>query len=162
MSQLTFLNEREHGTLRASNDVLYPPGGAIPYGANEVGACEYVDDYVYHMKPKQRRMIRMLFLFLEWAPVVLLRATRRLSRLPLADRQRFLEGLENSRLYFLRLVLISIRTIVGMAFLADERVMASMGFFADCKYPGDPRKYPTSKDIPGAENVIPKELRHAG
>ena len=161
MSQLTFLNEREHGTLRAINDVLYPPGGAIPYGANEVGACEYVDDYLYNMKPKQQRMIRLLLLFLEWAPIVLLRATRRFSRLALDERRRFLEGLENSRLYFLRIVLISIRTIVGMAFLADERVLASIGYFAECPYPGDKKKYLTAKEVPGALNVIPKEVRHA-
>jgi hypothetical protein len=162
MSQLTYLNGREHATLRAINDVLYPPGGTIPWGANQVGVCEYVDDYVFGMKEKQRRMIRMLFLFLEFAPLLLLRGRTRLSRMTPARCQKFLESLENSRLYFLRIVLISVRTIIGMGFMADSRVQASMGMFANCAYPGDPRKYLTSRDVPGADATIPKEFHHAG
>ena len=161
MSQLTYLNEREHDTLRAINDVLYPPGGTIPYSANEVGVREYVDDYVYRLGGRQRLLIRALLLLLEIGPVIFLRARRRLSRLDVHERIAFLEWLDGSSFYVLRIVLISIRTIVGMAFMADERVLAAMGYFKDCPYPGDPRKLPTSRDVPGARDQMPEEVRHA-
>ena len=162
MSQATILNARENRTLRAINDVLYPAGGTIPYSANEVGVCGYVDQYLARLESIQRLGVRLLLLFLEFAPLLFLRAKSRFSSLDVEHRQTFLEWMECSPVYFLRIALVSIRTIVGMGFLADERVLTAMGYFKNCAYPGDARKIPTWKDVPGAEAIVSQEVRDAG
>lgn len=162
MSQLTFLNEREHKTIDKIGDVLYPEGGTIPYSARQVGVCDYVDDYVFDLPKKHQTLVRMLFLLLEFLPLLLFRSKNRLSRMSVDEATDFMKWLEQSPIYYLRIVLISIRTIIGMAFMADERVLKAMGYFKTCSYPGDQRNLPTWKEVEGAGATLPQEVRDAG
>jgi hypothetical protein len=134
-----FLRPKEYEMIRAVGDVIYPEGGTIPYSAYQVGVPEFVDEYLAKMDPQKQRLIHMLLILIQWGPILFLRRARRFIYLSRREQAEFLGWMENSRFYFIRICLLSVRTLLGLAYLADARVLKAMGVFAVCKYPGDPR-----------------------
>ena len=89
------------------------------------------DDALATRPAAMHRQLRAFILLLTVLP--LLRYRRRLERLSLADRTRFLESIERSPLPILRRGLWGLRTLVFMGFYAREGVAASLGYRATAR-----------------------------
>jgi len=150
MKMMRIFTRKQYEVVRALGEVLYPEGGAIPYSAHEVGVPEFMDDYVADLDKAKQGLIKKLLFLLEWGPILFLRKARRFTRLSLNERVDFLTWMEKSRFYFIRICLVSIRTLIGMGYMADARVLKSIGYFKNNPYPGDPRP------------IEIREVKHAG
>lgn len=120
------LSRKEQAILAAAADALFPPGGPIPLSGTEAGTIPYLDAYVGRVDRSQRALMRLLFQAIEHGPWLLGPRLARFTRLGAAERIAFLRKLSKSNLYFHRVVFLSLRVMLTMAYLANEEVARRM------------------------------------
>lgn len=87
-----------------------------------------VEEALSHRPPALRRQLAILIRALDTLP--LFRYGRRLRALPPDRRQRFLEGIQSSRIYKLRQGFWGLRTLVYMGYYARAEGAAAIGYGA--------------------------------
>lgn len=120
------LSRKEQAILAAAADALFPPGGPIPLSGTDAGAIPYLDAYVGRVDRTQRALMRLLFQAVEHGPWLLGPRFSRFTRLDAASRIVFLGKLAKSDLYFLRIIFLSLRVMLTMAYLANSDVARRM------------------------------------
>jgi hypothetical protein len=122
----SMLNAKEQAVVSACADAFFPTGGAIPLSGTDAGVIAYFDQMVGDTPPKTRFLIRLLLRFIEHGPWVFgLRG--RFTRQSPEDRVRTLRSWETSSIYFLRISFQSIRTLLAMAYMANDDVTDRIG-----------------------------------
>ena len=107
-------------------DGLFPPGGALGPSGSEAGVVDYFDDMLAELLPKQRTLIRLLLVFIELVPMlVFLRLP--LSRQSQEQREDTLARLGDSPIYVLRMTFQSLRTLIGIGYLASPEIAEATG-----------------------------------
>jgi hypothetical protein len=122
------LAAREVAFLDAAAEALFPPGGAMPISGAEAGIPRWVDHYFETLHPRQRRLIRLLFLFFEQATFFFpapggLGGFRRFSALGPPQREAVLEAWATSPLFLRRLVFMALRAVLTMAYLGHPTIL---------------------------------------
>lgn len=112
--------------VRAAGETLFPPGGALAPSAEDVDVVGYLDRWLAALPRQQRRLIKLLFLMLEQAPLLGL-SPRRFSGLSPEARQRTFQAWESSRIYYRRGILASLRTVFSFAYLDHPDVHEALG-----------------------------------
>lgn len=128
---LPTLARHEAALIEAASETVYPAGGAVSPSGREAGVVEWVDRYLRELPAAPRRLMRLLFLLVEHATLVLPApgrgGRRRFSALDPAQREAVLEGWRTSRLFPRRLVFTSLRAILTMGYFADPAVLRGLG-----------------------------------
>jgi len=117
--------------VAAAADAFFPPEGPIPRSGEQAGCVAWFDHHLERAARRQRWLIRLMLTFVELAPLFLGPERRRFTRAGAAARIAVLERMATSRFYFLRVVFLSLRALMTMAYLADERVIEAIGMGAD-------------------------------
>ena len=120
------LSAKEQAVLSAAADAIFPPGGALPVSATQAGVVSYLIALLAGLPPRPRLLIHLLLQFVEHGPWAF-NLRRRLSRQSPEERVQTFESWEQSRFYFLRVTFQSLRTLVGMAYLANLQVAGQIG-----------------------------------
>jgi hypothetical protein len=114
---------KEQAILKVCASTLLPADAA----AEEDGRIvRYFDQMMQGVPPSSRPLIRLLLRFLEHGPW-LFGMKRRLTRQSRTARIRTLDAWSRSRIYLLRLSFMSMRTLLALALLSDERILARIG-----------------------------------
>lgn len=111
---------------------------------NELGAPDYLHTqlpsrvwrYIQAVPPSYRRLLVLLFFFLEWWPCLSLRPSR-YSRLSRPQRLALVAGLRASPWYPLRLVGDSVKGVLTMMYCSDPAVLRYMGVYTVSPREGD-------------------------
>lgn len=121
------LAPREAAVLEAAAEALYPPGGAVPISGADAGLAGYVDGYLAMLPAATRRLVRLLLLAFEQAPLLFPArghgGRRRFSSLTLEQRVQVLEDWRTASLFFRRLAFTSLRALLTMAYFAHPAVL---------------------------------------
>jgi len=125
---LKVLGRKNSAVVRAIGEALLPPGGEIPFSADEARVTQFVDNYIDMVPDLTRRLMLMLFFLMEHATYIFAFTTHRLSDMDMDARIRYLEGWEKSVFYYRRVAFLSLRAIYGMAYLGCPDVEKAMGF----------------------------------
>jgi hypothetical protein len=125
------LTRKEQAIVSALADALFPAGGAIPLSGTEAGLVEYMDAYLSRTPPESRTLIRLLLRFVEHGPWIFGPRRARFSSLSPRERDLALTDMAESRVYFRRVAFLSMRTMLSMGYLADDRVAACIGVRSD-------------------------------
>lgn len=128
---LRWLSGREQNIVGAAADAMFPPGGPIPLSGTDAGVVGYFDAYVGRQAPAQRFLVHLMLTFVELSPVIFGPERGRFSKLGHPAQLRFLDGMAKSGIYFRRVVFVSLRAMLTMAYLADARVARAMNMVAD-------------------------------
>ncbi|WP_437491263.1 hypothetical protein WME75_15270 [Sorangium sp. So ce1014] len=132
------LSVRERAIVAACADALFPAGGPIPVSGTEAGLVEYMEHYVARTPRPLRPYMRLLFHFVELSPWVFGPRRARFTRLPQADRIAVLASMSQSCIYLRRVTFLSLRTMLSMGYLANEKVARAIGV-ACCATPFERR-----------------------
>lgn len=132
------LSVRERAIVAACADALFPAGGPIPLSGTEAGLVEYMEHYVARTPRPLRPYMRLLFHFVELSPWVFGPRRARFTRLPQADRIAVLASMSQSCIYLRRVTFLSLRTMLSMGYLANEKVARAIGV-ACCATPFERR-----------------------
>ena len=121
----------EQRLVEAAADTFFPAGGPIPVSGRQAGAVAYLEGYMQRSDVGQRLLIRLLWRAIELGPLAFGPRRVRFTKLNHEERKQFLDEAFTSRLYFRRVLFISLRALHTMAYFADARVLAAMGMAFD-------------------------------
>jgi hypothetical protein len=128
------LGERSSGlspwelrVVEACADALFPPGGAIEISGNEAGVVPFVDQAMGRVPWLTRTLIRALLRFVELCPLALGPFPAPFTRLDHERRVRVVRALAGSRVYFFRTAFVGLRTILTLAYFANDEVNRVVG-----------------------------------
>lgn len=121
------LTGREQEIVAACADALFPPDGPIPLSGTDAGLVRYIDRYVGRMPASQQRLMRLLFQAVEHSPALFGPTRARFTRLTATERVAVLEAMSRSRIYFRRVMFLSLRTMLTMGYLAHPEVARRIG-----------------------------------
>ena len=117
------LSRKEQAILAAAADAFFPHGGAMPLSASEAGAVRYFSDLARDVPAKTRLLIKLLLHFVEHGPWVF-NLSRRFTRQTPQERVATLRSWQSHPIYFLRISFQSLRTLIAMAYMANDDVSA--------------------------------------
>ncbi|MCH2170333.1 gluconate 2-dehydrogenase subunit 3 family protein [Myxococcota bacterium] len=121
----------EAAFVEAACGVMFPAGGAIPLAGTEVGAAPYLDRMMDASKPRIRALMHSLFFLVEHASLVFRGpgrgGRRRFTRLDPEQQLGVLRGWETSSFFARRLVFVSLRSLLAMAYLQHPSVLRELG-----------------------------------
>jgi len=120
------LTGREAAIVAAAAEAMFPRGGTIAESGIDAGVVQYLDAQFSLVSLKNRRLMRLLFLFIELSPLIFGPRRVRFTRLCAADQTSVLRRAGNSRLYFYRLTFLSLRTLLCLGYLANSSVSAQL------------------------------------
>lgn len=120
------LSAKEQAVIAASSDAFFPRGGSLPISATEAGTVAYMSRMLGDAPFRTRMLLRLLFVFVEHGPW-LFNLRSRMTRQTPAQRVATLRAWSESPIYFLRVTFTSLRTLVSLAYLANDGVMKAIG-----------------------------------
>jgi hypothetical protein len=132
------LSAKERAIAAACADALFPPGGPIPLSGTEAGLVEYMEHHVARAPRPLRPYLRLLLHAVELSPWVFGPRRARFTRLSQRDRIAVLASMAQSRIYLRRVTFLSLRTLLSMGYLANEKVACAIGV-ACCPAPFERR-----------------------
>jgi choline dehydrogenase-like flavoprotein len=135
-----FLTRRQRRTLASFAEALLPSGGAIPYGAADVGTTSAVEEQIGRL-PRRFHVLVGLALTV-WEALPFISQGRGFSRLSMQNRLRWIEASLASRLALRRLLALWLKMLCMAAYTADRRVEEAIGFTRSCLDESPPRDGP--------------------
>lgn len=113
-------------TLLADED---EQGALIPGGAAAcTRAVDAIDDSFGRGSGDLRRGFVVLCLFMQWLPFFMIDTASRMTRLSLADRIRYLEALESSRIGWATMLLVAFKVPMCIPAFEEGEELAETGF----------------------------------
>jgi hypothetical protein len=132
-----FIGRSAEAGLRASAEALFPEND---YGAPDFRATDLVGrtiEYLDALPAEQRRLIVLLFAFVELGALFLVFGFRRFSRIPVARREAIVRAWRRSRLLPLRLLGDALKATTTMIYMSHPAALAYVGVYSACERPGD-------------------------
>ena len=127
LQSLRVLSAREQKIVAACADASFPEGGDPALSGVQAGLVSYIDGHVASIQPDKRFLIRLLFVFIELHPWVFGPYRRRFTKLSAPQQIETLVALQTHKLYFLRVTLVSIRTLFCLGYMANPEVAERVG-----------------------------------
>ena len=143
MTELNILKGKKGKILSAIMNAIVPRGGAYEQGAADYDLLPEAEQYIRCLNPLARFGFPFLFSYIEYG--ALLSRGRVFSRLPEEEAGEYLEGLEESRRYYKRAIILALKMITFLVFYNIDRNAERIGYRhweqADIK---KPRKVPAA------------------
>lgn len=141
-----FWANRARDGIAALSEATFPENdlGAPDWKSTDMvrRTLEYLDE----LPPKQRRLLVLLFLFVELGAIFLVFGFRRFSRIRLARRTAIVRGWRCSRLLPLRVLGDSIKAATTMIYMSHPTVVAYIGEYRVCSHEEDPQRIDVRPD----------------
>ncbi|MCA9773118.1 MAG: hypothetical protein KC466_11970 [Myxococcales bacterium] len=132
------LNDDERTIVEAIAEIVAPQDPDGPIRTSEpVDAADATAAIVEAMPPHVQTLTLLGFRLLDLLPLAILGAPRRMHRLDVATRTRYLTKLADHPLYGLRMLFKGSAGLVMSAYFADPRVHAAIGYLPE-RGPGWP------------------------
>jgi len=124
---------RYHGRIIvALSRCLIPDGGELPVSVNETLAHEFLAKYLRDQAAGARLGIKMLLLAFDLAPVLFIGRFARFVNLTPQEQELYLQDWYASRIYYRRMAMVLLKTLMGMGFYNDPKVLDAIGFKQPC------------------------------
>lgn len=130
--------------MRIATDGIAATSEAV-FPENDLGAPDWKStdmvgrtlEYLDELPPRQRRLLLLLFVFVELASVFLVWRLARFSRLPVVRRTRAIRAWRRSNWLVLRVLGDSLKATSTMMFMSHPRVIEHLGEYRACERPLD-------------------------
>jgi len=126
MAELKLFTGKKGAILAAVMNAIIPRGGAYGPGAADYDLLPRADAYVRAFNPLVRLGFPILLLYIEYGSLV--RTGTRFTRMGDDEAIAYLEGFEESRLYFRRTIALMFKMITMLAFYDIDENAALIGY----------------------------------
>jgi hypothetical protein len=123
--------------IAAASEAAFPEN---TIGAPDFRSTDMVSrtlEYLEELPPDQHRLVKLLFVFVELAAVLLVFGFRRFSRIPMPRRTEVIRGWRRSRFLPLRLLGDALKATTTMMYMSHPSVIAHIGEYRSCDHPAD-------------------------
>lgn len=146
MIEQGFWARRAFDGLKAAAEALFPENTIGAPDFRETKLFERSIEYFGVLPPKQRRLMFLLFVFVEIGVPSLSFRPRRFSKLSKERRLHLVRALRASRLYPFRLLGDAVKGVLTMMYMSHPRVIEHIGMFSACEHPKDALAYEVRSD----------------
>jgi hypothetical protein len=122
--------------LDALYPCLTPDGGELPIPVSETDAMAFLAKYLRDQDMMGRLGVKMLFIAFDLAPFIFIFRFSRFVNLSPQEKDLYLWDWYASRIYYRRMVAVLLKTILGMGYYNDPKVLQAIGFKLPCKEGG--------------------------
>lgn len=119
-------------------EALFPPNTVGAPDHQHARVAERLRAYLDEVPATHRRLVTLLFVFVEWAPPWVALYPRRYSKLSLASRQRLIRRWRASALYPLRMIGEAVKGLGTMIYCSHPDVLRYMGVYTVSPRDWDP------------------------
>lgn len=132
MSSLLVLKPKEAEFVSIVGDALIGKSEKIPFSFSELVLDTEVDRMLYHMRnPVAVNGVRLILKLVDFLP--LFKYGKRFSQLDVDKRVEFLEEMEKSRWAWKRHILISLKSLIMLAYYHHPKVQRAINFEMKCR-----------------------------
>jgi hypothetical protein len=133
-----FWQRRAVDGIRGAAEAFFPENQLGAPNWHEAKVVERTQVYLAELPPAQRRLLTLLFVFVELAAPLLAPGWGRFSRLSVARRTRAVRRWRVSRIYLLRLIGDALKATMSMMYLSHPAVLKHIEAYTVCHNPHDP------------------------
>ena len=108
--------------LEELSEVIIPPGGELPIAINETGAMRTLAQYLRDLDAGARFGIKALLIAFDLLPFLFIFRPSRFVNLSSANKDRYLLNWTDSRIYYRRMAVVLLKTIIGITSHPDSRL----------------------------------------
>jgi hypothetical protein len=126
MAELKLFTGKKGAILAAIMNAIIPRGGAYGPGAADFDLLPRAEAYVAAFNPLVRMGFPFLLLYVEYG--ALFRAGKRFTRMSDDEATGYLEGFEESRLYYRRTIALMLKMVTMLAFYDIDENAALIGY----------------------------------
>lgn len=121
------------GVIEALSERMIPDGGELPISINETNAYAFLAKYLSGLDSGARFGIKALLLAFDLAPFLFIGRFTRFVNLSPQEQELYMMDWYASRIYYRRMAMVLLKTLIGMGFYNDPKVLAAIGFKMKCK-----------------------------
>jgi len=125
------LGRGEAAFAAAAAETIFPAGAGLPLDGRAADLPGYADEYLRALPPRQRGLIRALFVLFEQGPLIFpargVGAFRRFSSMNPEQRTTYLEGWSKSRLSLRRKALDALKAVLILGYVGRRENLAALG-----------------------------------
>jgi len=119
--------------LESLFECMIPDGGELPIAVSETNTIAFLAKYLRDQEPIGRFGIKLLFIAFDLAPIIFIGRFSRFVNLSPQEKELYIWDWYASRIYYRRMVVVLLKTLLGMGFYNDPKVLNSIGFKLKCK-----------------------------
>ena len=169
------LGRGEGAFIKAAGETLFPPHPGLAVAGHSADLADYADTYLQALGPKQRRLIRAMFVLFEQGTLLFpargLGAFRRFSSMRPDQRLSYLEGWAHSRVELRRMAFSALKAVLILGYVGHDENLAVLGLEpweldavvceADLLYPpiGQPRSAVQKTEADLTDHRLNRPLR---
>jgi len=121
------------------SETIIPPGGDLPISVQETQSFRFLAEYLRDLDQGARFGIKALLVAFDLLPFLFIFRFSRFVNLSARNKIRYLQDWQDSRIYYRRMAVVLLKTIIGMGFYNDPKVLSAIGFKLKCEERNDPR-----------------------
>jgi hypothetical protein len=122
---------RRDAVIAAYADALFPARGPVPVSGGDAGAVRYMQGYIARSAPRARRLVELLVASCELGPLVFGPRRACFTHLSADEQRAYLAEAMASPLYLRRITVLTMRTLLTMAYFASDEVRFHLGIDDD-------------------------------
>ena len=111
---------------------LIPDGGALPVDVADTGAARFLAAYLRDLPAGGRVGLKAALLAFDFAPLLFICRFSRFVNLTPAEQDLYLHDWYASRIYFRRMFVVLLKTLTGMGFYNDPKVLEFLRYKLPC------------------------------
>jgi hypothetical protein len=111
---------------------IIPPGGEIPLAVADTHCLAFLENYLRELPSGAALALKAILVAVDLSPVLFLGRPSRFVHLAPEVQDRCLDDWQESRIYWRRMVVVLLKTIFGMGYYSDPKVLAHLGWFEKC------------------------------
>ncbi len=146
LSSHGFWMNRALPSIAALSEAIFPEN---EFGAPDWKSTQMLDrtvEYLHELPPPQRRLLLLLFLFVEFASIFLVFGFRRFSKLSATRRTAVIRGWRRSTFFPFRVLGDAVKATTTMMYMSHPSVVEHIGEYRVCDWPSDPAKIAVKDD----------------
>lgn len=124
--EISQLTPQEKEILAHAANVTFPEGHSSLPSGTEAGIVEYMEQYFQRLPPHTRRLLHLLFHYIELSPLVF-GPDRTLFTLSRPEDQKEILDYTTKSKYFHRMSLQAMRVLMTFGYMANEKVTKEIG-----------------------------------
>ncbi len=111
---------------------IIPAGGEIPYTLEDTRGIPFLEKYIQDLPGSSATGIKALLIIFDLCPPLFIFKPRRFVNLSSDDQDIYILNWHNSRIYWRRMVVLLLKTLFGMGYYNDPKVLEHLGWYDPC------------------------------
>jgi len=122
--------------IESLTECIVPDGGKLDVSVSNTDAYVFLANYLKDQDKGARLGLTAMLVAFDLLPFLFIGRFRRFINLTPQERELYLQDWYSSRIYYRRMLVVLLKTIIGMGYYNDPQVLSALGFELPCEEKG--------------------------